>query len=202
MSEISTKHDSDKRVIRTKKAIKSALFAIMENKDISSITISELTKRANVNRRTFYTHYRSITDILNEIESDLVKAVTELAGEFDKGDFKSSTYKLFLGLNELITVEFDYYFHLVRVDMRGMLMSRLKNVIKDLTDKLLSDISLEQGKDSAAVSSFIVGGFFNCYLEWHNHPGVLTLDRAADITSSMVELCVESLKKDESEAVS
>lgn len=202
MSEISTKHDSDKRVIRTKKAIKTALFAIMENKDISSITISELTKRANVNRRTFYTHYRSITDILNEIEGDLVRAVTELVRDFDKDDFKSSTYKLFLGLNELITVEFDYYFHLVRVDMRGMLMSRLKNVIKDLVDKLLGDISYEHGNESAAVSSFVVGGFFNCYLEWHNHPGMLPLDRAADITSSMVEMCVDSLKKTESEAVS
>ena len=106
MTETTTRHDSDKRVIRTKKAIKAALFRIMEDKDISSITISELTQKANVNRRTFYTHYRNITDILNEIEGDLVAALNELVKKFDANDFEASTYNLFLGLNELITVEF------------------------------------------------------------------------------------------------
>lgn len=196
MSEISVKHDSDKRVIRTKKAIKSALFTIMENKDISSITISELTKRANVNRRTFYTHYRSITDILNEIESDLVKSLTELVDNFDTEDFRTSTYNLFIGLNELITVEFDYYFQLVRVDMRSMLMSRLKNVIRKLTDRLLSEFCRVYGLDLAIISSFIVGGFFNSYLEWHNNPDNLSIERAAELTSSMVEFCISNLKNE------
>lgn len=159
MTEISTRHDSDKRVIRTKKAIKAALFRIMEDKDISSITISELTQQANVNRRTFYTHYRNITDILNEIEGDLVDALAELTQRFDTNDFKASTYNLFMGLNKLITVEFDYYFHVMRVDMRGMLMSRLKNVIKDSTDRLIGKICSERGEDAAVVSAFIVGGF-------------------------------------------
>lgn len=195
MTETITRHDSDKRVIRTKKAIKAALFRIMEDKDISSITISELTQKANVNRRTFYTHYRNITDILNEIEGDLVAALKELAKQFDSSDFEASTYKLFVGLNELITVEFDYYFHLVRVDMRGMLMSRLKNVIKASTDKLLENLSDRQGQDAAVISSFIVGGFLNTYLEWHNHPTEIPIERAAKLASCMVNLCVDNVSE-------
>lgn len=195
MTKTITRHDSDKRVIRTKKAIKAALFRIMEDKDISSITISELTQKANVNRRTFYTHYRNITDILNEIEGDLVAALKELAKQFDSSDFEASTYKLFVGLNELITVEFDYYFHLVRVDMRGMLMSRLKNVIKASTDKLLENLSDRQGQDAAVISSFIVGGFLNTYLEWHNHPTEIPIERAAKLASCMVNLCVDNVSE-------
>lgn len=193
MTETSARHDSDKRVIRTKKAIKSALFRIMEDKDISSITISELTAKANVNRRTFYTHYRNITDILNEIEGDLVAALGELVQKFDSSDFEASTYNLFLGLNELITVEFDYYFHLVRVDMRGMLMSRLKNVIKTSTDQLLENFCKKHGQDASVVSAFIVGGFFNTYLEWHNHPADIPIERAAKLASCMVGLCVDNV---------
>lgn len=193
MTETTARHDSDKRVIRTKKAIKAALFRIMGNKDISSITISELTAKANVNRRTFYTHYRNITDILDEIESDLVAALGELAKKFDRDDLEASTYNLFLGLNELITVEFDYYFHLVRVDMRGMLMSRLKNVLKTSTDKLLESFSRKLGPDAAVVSAFIVGGFFNTYLEWHNHPSEIPIERVAKLASCMVGLCVDNV---------
>lgn len=191
MTNPTSRHDSDKRVIRTKKAIKAALFRIMEEKDISSITISELTKEANVNRRTFYTHYRNITDILDEIESDLVKSL-ELVEDIDLNAPRQSTYDLFMGLNSLITVEFGYYFHLVRVDMRGMLMSRLKNVIKGVTDRLLKHLSKRYGESAALVSSFIVGGFFNMYLEWYNHPNDFTVEQVSEFVGRMVELCIDN----------
>ena len=192
MNESSSRHDSDKRVIRTKKAIKAALFRIMEEKDISSISISELTQEANVNRRTFYTHYRSITEILDEIEGDLVKALGKLVEGIDLKAPRKSAYDLFLGLDSLITVEFDYYFHLVRVDMRSMLMSRMKNVIKGVTDTLLTHLSKRHGENASLVSSFMVGGFFNMYLEWHNHPDGISPEQAAEFAGRMVELCVEN----------
>ena len=194
MSDTVARHDSDKRVIRTKKAIKAALFKIMEEKDISSITISELTEKANINRRTFYTHYRSITDILDEIEGDLVQALTELMRNFDVKEYRTSAYNLFMGLNDLISGEFDYYFQLVRVDMRGMLISRLKHVIKETTDKLLAQIC-RRTDDISMISSFIVGGFFNSYLEWLNLPDRLTAEQAAELASSMVAFCVERISR-------
>lgn len=193
MTESTSRHDSDKRVIRTKKAIKAALFRIMEEKDISSISISELTQEANVNRRTFYTHYRNITDILDEIEGDLVESLGRLVKEIDPGACRKSAYDLFIGLDSLITVEFDYYFHLVRVDMRGMLMSRLKNVIKEMTDMLLERLCKKHGDNAASISSFIVGGFFNMYLEWHNHSNNVSIEQAASLAAQMVEVCVENI---------
>ena len=193
MTEPASRHDSDKRVIRTKKAIKEALFRIMEEKDISSISISELTQEANINRRTFYTHYRNITDILEEIESDLVEALGALVQSIDLKALRKSVTDLFIGLNSLITVEFDYYFHLVRVDMRGMLMSRLKNVIRGMTDTILIQLCRKNGENASVISAFIVGGFFNMYLEWYNHPGGYSLEQAADLAGQMVEICVENV---------
>lgn len=193
MTETTSRHDSDKRVIRTKKAIKAALFRIMEEKDISSISISELTQEANVNRRTFYTHYRNITDILDEIEGDLVEALGRLVRSIDLRATRQSAHDLFVGLDELITVEFDYYFQLVRVDMRGMLMSRLKNVIKGMTDLLLEQLCKKHGENAAVMSAFIVGGFFNMYLEWHNRPEGFSIEQAADFAGRMVELCIDNV---------
>ncbi len=192
-TQTTARHDSDKRVIRTKKAIKAALFKLLETKDLSVVTITELTQKANVNRRTFYTHYRNITDILNEIEEDLVEALTRLLRQFDVSNYKESTYKLFMGLNELIMVDFDFYFHFVRVDMRGTLMLRLKNVIKCTTDRMLEQICTKQNGDVEIISSFIVGGFFNTYLEWHNHMSEIPIEHAAEIASNLVSFCVDNV---------
>ena len=202
MIQTTSRHDSDKRVIRTKKAIKAALFKILETKDLSAVTITELTQKANVNRRTFYTHYRNIAEILNDIEEDLVSALTKLLQRFDMKDYKASTYDLFMGLNELITVDFDFYFHLVRVDMRGPLMARLKNVIKCTTDRVLAQICKSSDTDVEIISSFIVGGLFNTYLDWHNHKDSVPIEHAAELASCLVAFCVEQAgKTDERPAV-
>lgn len=190
----STRHDNDKRVVRTKKAIKAALFKIMESKDISAITISELTAEANVNRRTFYTHYRNIADILSEIESDLVAALRELADKFDTSDYEKSTYELFLGLDRLITVDFQFYFHLVRVDMRGILVSRLKTVIKKAADAVLEQFSDGASADSAVLSAFLAGGFFNAYLDYTYNPERTTLEHSARLAASAVAFCIKNAR--------
>ncbi len=186
------RHDTDKRVIRTKKAIKSALFKLLETKELSSVTISELTAEANVNRRTFYTHYRNITDILDEVEGDLVAALKKLTEKFDAEDYEQSAYNIFIGLHHIIIADFDNYFHLIRVDTRGTLTTRLKNVIKHHVDNLLLTLTIKRGGWGAAVSAFIVGGFFNLYMEWYLNPDNIPLEEAARLASGMVGVCVKN----------
>lgn len=137
-----TRNNSDKRVIRTKKAIRTALFKLMESKDIASITISELTTLANVNRRTFYTHYSNITDILDETESEIVEALGELISQFDSASLVDSTYHIFIELNRLITDEYGFYFHLMKSDFRGVLVTRMKTVLKASADKILGRFTI------------------------------------------------------------
>lgn len=43
-----------------------ALTTLLEQKDIEYITVKEICERAGFNRSTFYLHYESIDDLLNE----------------------------------------------------------------------------------------------------------------------------------------
>ena len=63
---------SDRRVKKTKKAIQNALLTLMDRKNISDITIIELTREADVNRKTFYNHYSDIYQVMDEIEDNIV----------------------------------------------------------------------------------------------------------------------------------
>jgi AcrR family transcriptional regulator len=69
----------DRRVKRTKQALREALFSIMSEKDFKSISITEIVERAGYNRSTFYAHYSSKEDLLNEIieekSSNLMDAI-------------------------------------------------------------------------------------------------------------------------------
>ncbi len=183
------KHNSDKRVIRTKKAIKNALFQIMNNKDISEISISELTACANINRRTFYTHYRNITDILDEIETDLVAALTQLLKQNDLADCRNSTARIFLGFHEIVSDEFEYYFEHMRMDVRGRLTSRLRNAIKTSTAALYRSTFPNSNENDNMISAFAAGGFLACYIEWYYSDERLPIEKAAELVGIMTEAC-------------
>ena len=60
----------DRRVRKTKNAITGALLRLMEEKPVSSITVSELTEAADINRKTFYNHYDNVDSVLGELENN------------------------------------------------------------------------------------------------------------------------------------
>ena len=72
---------TDLRVRRTLKSIREAFFELVLEKSFSHISITELTKRADINRKTFYLHYNSLEDLVDEIEQEMF---TELMQEFEK----------------------------------------------------------------------------------------------------------------------
>ena len=61
----------DKRIIKTKKAIYQALKELYLENDFEDISITKLTEKANIGRKTFYLHYSSIDDIVDEIVKKL-----------------------------------------------------------------------------------------------------------------------------------
>ena len=56
----------DLRVQRTHKLILDALIELTIEKGFSSVTISDITKRAKINRATFYRHYQNKFDLLDK----------------------------------------------------------------------------------------------------------------------------------------
>ena len=62
----------DKRCVKSKQAIKHSLLVLLRDKPLATITVSELTTMAQVNRKTFYNHYANISDVLDEMENDLI----------------------------------------------------------------------------------------------------------------------------------
>lgn len=63
---------TDKRIRYTKMFLKEALIKLMNEKPISRITIKELCEEAEINRATFYAHYRDQYDLLEQTEMELV----------------------------------------------------------------------------------------------------------------------------------
>ena len=68
----------DRRVRKTKKLLLDGLTQLMQTKDVSEISVKELSDLVDINRGTFYLHYRDIFDMLNKTEDELFSRFNEI----------------------------------------------------------------------------------------------------------------------------
>ena len=79
---------NDRRVQYTKMFLKEALLALMKEKHISKITPTELCRKADINRNTFYAHYTCPADLLREIEDELYNEIMGCVTLFSNNSLK------------------------------------------------------------------------------------------------------------------
>ncbi len=62
----------DRRVKRTKRQLTKALTKLLLEKSLKDISVLELTELADINRGTFYLHYKDIYDLYEQIENEII----------------------------------------------------------------------------------------------------------------------------------
>lgn len=70
-------NDNDIRVKRTKKLLRQGVAQLGKTKSVNKITVKELTDLVEINRGTFYLHYKDVYDLVDSIEIELFE-------EFDR----------------------------------------------------------------------------------------------------------------------
>lgn len=71
---------SDLRVTKTRRLIKTTFLELVQAKPVQKITVTELAKRAEISKGTFYLHYLDIYDLYNQMVEE---TVAKIAGSFD-----------------------------------------------------------------------------------------------------------------------
>lgn len=57
---------SESKYFNTARRMDEALIELLEKKDLEYITVKEICEKAGVNRSTFYLHYESVSDLVDE----------------------------------------------------------------------------------------------------------------------------------------
>lgn len=72
----------DRRIRKTKVALKEGLIKLMLEKNINEISVKELTDMVDLNRSTFYLHYKDIFDLLEKIEEETLLELESILDSF------------------------------------------------------------------------------------------------------------------------
>lgn len=98
---------NDRRYIKTEKAIKQVFIQLIDEKGFEKVTIKDITDRADLNRATFYLHYKDKYDLLSSCQEGVLKDLRKLSAEIKQADIQE-LFHTRKPLPFLIKV-FDYY---------------------------------------------------------------------------------------------
>ena len=97
---------NDLRVRRTIKSIKYAFCQLVLEKDYNDISITQLAERAEINRKTFYLHFSSLDDLVEQLQHEIVDNFLDyVEPEINELDVAGCISKFYHYLDECDDVE-------------------------------------------------------------------------------------------------
>ena len=187
-------HNKDKRVIRTKALLIRSLSALMKQKNIKDITVKELCEYADINRGTFYLHYKDIYDMLDSIEQELNDKFLQIFQKYNSETNEDFPYPLFLEIFKLVDDNAELF--RVLIGPNGdisfiMKIFKLYNIhcLQSEFNKLSPQFSVNQ----VYYSNFILYGCVGLIEQWLSRDTKESPEKMAELITKLVSTGVLSL---------
>ena len=177
----------DRRQIRTKRRIREALMALVAEKPLEKITIKELAERADIDRKTFYLHYGAISEVVIEMQEEMLGQLEKTVESYDLFQPDFDAQALFRDINSIVDSESEFYRRMLVMDRYSFFYERLKDMMKaylqrkyhdHLNSTTVSRVKLE------LYMEYVATGVMSVYVHWLKHPEY-SLDVVAEAASEI-----------------
>ena len=177
-------------VVRTKKKIRTAFIELLgEKKNIGSITVSELSERADIAKSTFYNHYEDIYSVAEEFRNELIENISGVFSEMEQG--RASEYEEYMRrINGFIKLNEDFYRAVVSSADVHFYIETLKNLLVKRIFETSANLSFSQDKNERYVQiRFLTNAYVDIMTDYFEGLLNLNLDEVSEIVISMVKRC-------------
>lgn len=73
----------NRNALRTRRLICNAFWELLDEKKYEKITVTDITKRANINRTTFYNHFPDVYGIVEDIQNYILEKNLQIIQELE-----------------------------------------------------------------------------------------------------------------------
>ncbi len=191
----------DRRQQKTKAAIQNAYFSLVAEKNTVRVTVADIARRANIDRKTFYLHYETVEDIIREFSADRVR---ELLLVLERDEFFERPFdagQLFRSLDSLILEDQEFFrrivktpaFSIIWTDVQDVLIRTIKEVYGEITDVSMEELDV--------YARFFASGIISLYTAWLRQEIPFDIDRlgalAADISYYGAKKIIPSVQQED-----
>lgn len=157
----------DRRVRKTKSALRRGLTTLMREKPIQEIKVREIAELIDINRGTFYQYYRDVYDMLNQLEDELFDEFNEA---LDESKLPSGIERVEQGFMKIVSIlqdNSDLAIVLLGENGDSAFVNKIKEMIRQ---KVVKDWMIaygeEPGESFQYFYEFLVSGCIGMLQRW------------------------------------
>lgn len=181
-----TEKKEDRRIRRTKKQLRQSLAELMDEKEFKDITVKEIAERADLNRGTFYFHYRDTYDLKDKVEDELVEVFRDHLSEYQPTDDEHSVRDI---ADEVLAYMQDNRFlvrTLFRDDSGESLRTKFMLALEETISRVQTAYVHSSEKQKRYVCRFLANGIIGVIAMWLEQDEETKQEEIADILDDMI----------------
>ena len=189
-----TREDAPKRMkaeyrssIRSKTMIKEAMLELLVEKPFDKITITDIVKKADINRGTFYAHYDNTAEVLKSISASVMDEIAAVFKAKNNSDALWNPRGYLKQISDFFLTNPTYFARLVATDTISEVLNDARhNAIK----KILNDLGMDLPESSKAQLSIIldysISGICTLYTDILLEKIPVTLENSAEYIANLL----------------
>lgn len=173
----------DRRVEKTKKSIREAYFDLLMKDRKQKITIAEIARSANIDRKTFYLHYDAVDDIIKDFAQNKIdEMVQRLKQQCIEGQ-PIDIQILFDTLNQVVKENIEVFQIIAMNQKYDYFFDRLKELFVAI---LINDYRKYfdfPEVEFRIYTDYFVSGILSVYMRWIREAMPVSIERLTELVS-------------------
>lgn len=155
----------DRRKKYTRMVLKDSLMHLLNQKPLSAITVKEICMEADINRSTFYTHYKDPLDLLHQIEEEIIEEMNKHLTECNFAKEEES-----LQLTETLLEYIIEQKHVCQTLLNQNTGTSFQKRVMIIAKQILMDHAVTEKSDRTDYFiTFIISGAIHVIKDWLNN---------------------------------
>lgn len=168
----------------TRQIIIDSFWELASKQGIDKVSVSAITKKANLNRGTFYVYFTDINDLIGQAEDEIIADLRErLEASICDGGFESYA----VASEKMIDVFTRYnekLFLLIGENGDPYFMARVREIAADVFSEILK--SSAENPYSDYVIAYATSVFTGLLTHWHNCGRKIGIDELTALTHGLI----------------
>ena len=175
--------------IRSKKLINEALADLLTEKPLDKITVTDVVGRANINRGTFYAHYRDIPDVVDHLIQQTFSAIRDAMISHPATE-SAIEHTLMSTIQKLLEEDLPFYHKILNSSAWAIVQEQLVEVVTEFMLEHKERFYLGSQAEYLVAIRFCAGGLSNLYRDWFSGKLPYTLGELTQIGENMIRRTV------------
>ena len=191
----------DRRIVRSREAIKGAFERLLVKMPLSDITVSAIAREANIDRKTFYVHFGTVDGLIDSLAEDAVSEVADYVerntdfGSLESAQDSDQAARLFFSaVNQAVCSNLVLNRQILENIPLEEFMERVRKPLE--REIQMRQIVPERIKDEMFdyYLSYILSGLIGIYRTWALADDGIAIERVSQVANDLTMLGLSSLK--------